>query len=83
MTAFQQSMVRRFAMSQAVAIVSIALLFASSSNTVLPYVLGAGISFVLLAWHVWPSSRVVDRVRRRLDRAGGHSDLAQVLEQAS
>lgn len=78
--AYQQSMILRFALSEVVAIVSIAVVFAVQSDTVLPYVVGAVIALGLMAVHVWPGTRVIDRVQRRLDRDGGRSDLAQVLD---
>jgi len=77
--AYQKSMFLRFALSEAVAIISIALTFSSHSNNILPYVLGAVISFVLMAYHVWPTEGLISRVQRKLDRNGGRSDLANAL----
>jgi hypothetical protein len=81
--AYQQAMLLRFAISEVVAIISIALLFSSKSNTILPYVVGAVISLVLMGYHVWPSDALINRVQERLDRNGGHSDLANAMNGAS
>ena len=77
--AFQQSMILRFAISESIAIIAIALLFASKSNTVLPYVLAGAISMALMAYHVWPGDSLTSRVQQKLDRNGGRSDLANAL----
>ncbi|SDJ08805.1 hypothetical protein SAMN05444157_1672 [Frankineae bacterium MT45] len=77
--AYQKSMILRFALSELVAIVAIALLFAARSNTILPYVLAAAIAELLMAYHVWPSESLISRVQQRLDRNGGRSDLANAL----
>ncbi len=76
---FQQLMILRFALCESVAIVSIALAFASRPPAITVYLLGAVISLLLMAVHVWPSQRVVDQVQQRLDRDGGRSELAAVL----
>jgi hypothetical protein len=76
---YRVTMILRFAISESVAIVSIALLFAIASNTILPYVLAAAISFVLMAYHVWPSYALISRVQQQLDRNGGRSELAATI----
>jgi hypothetical protein len=76
---YQQSMFLRFALSESVAIIAIALLFAGRSNTILPYVVAAVIAELLMAYHVWPSESLISRVEQRLDRNGGRSDLANAL----
>lgn len=81
--AYQQSMILRFAMSESVAIVAIALVFASRSNTFLPYVVAAVIAELLMAYHVWPSESLIRRVQERLDRNGGRSDLANAMNGTS
>jgi hypothetical protein len=77
---YQQSMYLRFALSESVAIIAIALLFSGNSNTILPYVLAAAIAALLMAYHVWPSASLISRVEQRLDRNGGRSDLANALD---
>lgn len=76
---YQQSMIRRFALSESVAIVAIALLFAYRSNTILPYVVAGVIAELLMAYHVWPSESLISRVEQRLDRNGGRSELGNAL----
>lgn len=76
---FQQLMFLRFALAESVAIVSIALAFAITPTSITIYLLGAGISFVLMLVHVWPSQRLVDKVQAVLDRDGGRSDLSAAL----
>ena len=80
--AYQKAMFLRFAIVEVVAIISIALLFTSRSNTVLPYVVGAAISLALMAYHVWPSDALINRVQDKLDRNGGRSDLADAMNGA-
>lgn len=77
--AYQRSMLLRFALSESVAIVAIALLFADRSNTILPYLVAALIAELLLAYHVWPSAGLISRVQQRLDRNGGRSDLTNAM----
>lgn len=77
--AYQRTMTLRFAISESVAIVAIVLTFAQNSDSVLPYVLAAAISMALLAYHVWPSDSLIERVQTRLDRDGGHSRLADAM----
>ena len=79
---YQSSMILRFALSEWVAIVCIALLFTIPSNTILPYVEGAAIAFVLMAIHVWPSQTLIRRVEAKLDRNGGRSDLSNAIRGA-
>lgn len=76
---FQQLMVLRSALAQSVGIVSIALTFAATPKTITLYLLGGGISLLLLAVHVWPSQRVISAVAEQLDRAGGRSNLAPTM----
>lgn len=77
--AYQQSMIRRFTFSQAVAVVGLALTIGTHSTSILPYVLAATIAEGLMAYHIWPSGSLIERVRQRLDRNGGRSQLAEAL----
>ncbi len=77
--AYQQTMFFRFAVSESVAIISIALTFSSRSDNILPYLVGAVISFGLMAYHVWPGDALISRIQQKLDRNGGRSDLANAL----
>jgi hypothetical protein len=76
---YQQSMILRFALSESVAIVAIALVFAGRSNTILPYLVAALIAELLMAYHVWPSENLINRVQQRLDRNGSRSELAKAV----
>ncbi len=76
--AFQSSLMRRLAVAESVAIVGLLLAFAGG-RTVLVYDLGAAISVLLLALHVWPSLRTVDRVVGQLERDGADTGLRGML----
>jgi hypothetical protein len=76
---FQQSMMIRFALSESVAIVAIALTFIVSPTSITIYLLGAAISLALMATRVWPSRRNVERVQIQLDSAGASSNLLSIF----
>jgi hypothetical protein len=78
MNAFRSSLMTRLTIAESVAIVGIALAFVGG-RTVLLYDLGAAISVLLLAVHVWPSLRTVDKVVARLEADGARSGLREVL----
>jgi hypothetical protein len=74
---FQAGMILRFAVCEAIAIVSLAMAFVVGEGGWLGYVTGAAVSLVLMAVHVWPWSRPVDRVRLALERDGASSGLGE------
>jgi len=76
--AFQGSLMRRLALAESVAIIGLVLAFVRG-RTVLIYDLGAAISVLLLALHVWPSVRTVDRVVSHLERDGARTGLREML----
>jgi hypothetical protein len=76
--AFQSSLMRRLAIAESVAIVGLLLAFAGG-HTVLVYDLGAAISVLLLALHVWPSLRTIDRVVGGLERDGADTGLREMM----
>jgi hypothetical protein len=78
MNAFRTTLMLRLTLAESVAIIGIALAFVAG-RTVLLYDLGAAISVLLLAVHVWPSLRTVDRVVAGLEADGAHTGLRQVL----
>jgi hypothetical protein len=78
-TAFQTSMILRFALCESVALVAMVAAFVVEPRTGMTYVVGGTLSLLLMAWHVWPSERLVRRVEQQLDRAGGTSRLWNVL----
>ena len=77
--AYQASMVLRFALCEAVAIIALVAAFAVSPSTAKTYLVGGTLSLALLLWHVWPSERSIRRVQAQLDRGGGRSELHAVL----
>lgn len=76
---FRDAMVLRFALSEAVAIVSIAAAFVVDSGGLLVVGLGCAISLVLLAVHVWPWRRPVERSAAALEAEGARSGLREVF----
>jgi hypothetical protein len=76
--AFQSSLMRRLALAESVAIVSLVLAFVAG-RTVLLYDLGAAITALLLALHVWPSLRSVDRVVAGLEQDGARTGLRELM----
>lgn len=80
MAAYQTSMILRFALAEAVALVALVLTLIERPRSVLTFVVGAAISLALAAVHVWPSERLISKVEQLLDRDGGRSELAAVLD---
>ena len=78
MNAFRSSLMMRLSLAESVAIIGIALAFIGG-HTVLLYDLGAAISILLLAVHVWPSVRTVDKVVGRLEADGARTGLRELL----
>jgi hypothetical protein len=76
--AFRSSLMVRLSLAESVAVVGIVLAFVGG-HTVLLYDLGAAISVLLLAVHVWPSLRTVDKVVGRLEADGARTGLREVL----
>lgn len=74
--AYQRTMFLRFALAESVAIIAIAATFADNTSSITLYLLAAAISLALMAYHVWPSAQLIERVQQQLDRNGGRSDLA-------
>ena len=73
--AYTNAMMLRFAVSDAIAIISVALAFVLGEGGFLTYVGGAVVSLVLLAVHVWPGARPVGRTAASLERDGARSHL--------
>jgi len=69
----------RGALSESVAIVSIALAFLVSEGSYLTYLGGALVSLVLFALHAFPSERTIARTEASLERDGGTSYLRHQL----
>ncbi len=76
-TVFRSTLMMRLAMAESVAFFG--LVFTFMGRTVLAYDLGAAISVLLLALHVWPSRRSVGRVVANLEKDGAQTGLSELL----
>ncbi len=77
--AFQSGTIVRFALSEVVAVGSLAAAFVIDDGGVTGYATGAVVSLALMGYHAWPWSRPVDKTVARLERAGGRSHLREGL----
>ena len=69
----------RFALSEAPALVGMALAFVVDQGGYLVFLVGAAVSLVLAVLHVWPSDAQVTRVQQRLESAGARAPLLETL----
>jgi len=76
--AWQSSMMLRFALSEAIAIVSVVAAFVVEGG-ILAYAVGALVSLALMAVHVWPWARPVGKVADALEAAGRRTDLREAF----
>jgi hypothetical protein len=76
--AFRSSLMLRLSLAESVALVGLLLSFVAG-RTVLIYDVGAAISVLLLAVHVWPSVRTVDRIVGGLEQDGARTGLRELL----
>ena len=79
LAAFQASLILRFALSEAVALLALVLSFVVVPQTWMTYLIGAVLALVLFAVNVWPSTAVISKVQQQLDREGGQSFLRDAL----
>jgi len=79
MVRYQTGTVLRFAVSESVAIVAIAASFVVSSGGYLLVLGGCAVTLVLVAVHVWPWRRPVDRTATALERDGARSGLRETF----
>lgn len=77
MSAMQQSMILRFAITEAPAI--IAFVGATVTGSAWTCIVGAFWALPSMIWHVWPSRRIAAKVERSLDREGGRSRLTELF----
>lgn len=75
----QTSILLRLALSEAIALGSIAVAFILTEGQLLAYVIGAVISLALMAWFAYPSARNIRRVESALDASGVRSGLAETF----
>ncbi|MDT0215354.1 hypothetical protein Q9R29_15790 [Rothia sp. ARF10] len=73
---WQSTMILRFALSEAIAIASLAAAFVVEGG-ILAYAVGAVVSLALMAVHVWPSARPVRKVAAALEAAGRRTTLRE------
>jgi hypothetical protein len=78
--AYQSRALLRIALSEAIAVASLAGAFVVGGGGAWPlYLVGAGVSVVLLAVHGWPWSRPVDRIETALERDGARVGLREAF----
>ena len=77
--AFQAGTIRRFALSEPIALASVAAAFVIDGGSVACYATGAVVSMALIGFHAWPWSRPIDRTVASLEREGGRSHLRERL----
>ena len=73
---WQTSMMLRFALSEAIALLSLAAAFVLDGG-VWTYLGGAVVSLALMAVHVWPGARPVGKVADALEASGRRSHLRE------
>jgi hypothetical protein len=78
-TRWQAGMILRFAISEFIAIASIAAAFVLEDGTIWTYLGGALVSLVLMGVHVWPWARPVGRTADALEAAGKRSGLRETF----
>lgn len=80
-TAMQQSMMLRFAITEAPAILS--FVGAALAGSAWVYLVGGFWSLLSLIWHVWPTRRSAAKLARSLEREGCPSHLVELFDGAS
>ncbi|KRE37820.1 hypothetical protein ASG73_09330 [Janibacter sp. Soil728] len=76
-TAMQQSMILRFAVTEAPAILAFAGAAVTGSAWV--YLVGGFWALLSMVWHVWPSRRIAAKLERSLERDGGRAHLTELF----
>ena len=79
LAAYRSTLILRFALCEAVAIIALVAMFLLEPQTAMTYLVGGMFALALLAWHAWPSERTTRRIEQGLDRDGGRSGLADAL----
>lgn len=77
--AFSSGTILRGALSESVAIASLALAFIVTEGSYVTYLGGAVVSLALFALHAYPSERTIGRTETSLERDGGTSYLRHQL----
>ena len=76
---WQSGMILRFAVSELIAIASLAAAFVLPEGDLLVYLGGAVVSLVLMGVHVWPWARPVGKVADALESGGKRSGLREAF----
>jgi hypothetical protein len=77
--AYQSGMILRFALSEAIAIAAIAVAFILPSGGYLTYLFAAAVSLALMAYHVYPWDRPINKTQEALDAERGQSHLREIF----
>ena len=78
-TSYQALMLTRFALCESIALASLAAAFILQEGGWLGYVCGAVVSLALMAVHVWPGPRPIDKVQASLQRDGSRVPLREAF----
>lgn len=78
LAALQSTTMLRLAITEAPAIVSLAAAFVVLPETAWTYIVGAFWALFSVAWHGWPSRRVLRKLEASLDRDGARSRLSEL-----
>lgn len=79
LAAYRSTLMLRFAVCEAVAIIALVATFVLEPQTAMTYLVGGTFSVLLLLWHAWPSERITRRLEQQLDRDGGRCGLSSAL----
>lgn len=79
MGVFRSLMMLRMALAESVALIGIVLAFITTQRSWLVFAVGAAVSLLLIALHVWPSRSSVDRVVVGLEKDGARTGLHDIL----
>jgi phosphatidylglycerophosphate synthase len=79
MGVFRSLMMMRMALAESVALIGIVLAFVTPQRSWLVFAVGAAVSLLLIALHVWPSRSSVDRVVASLEQDGARTGLHETL----
>jgi len=77
MRVFRSLMMVRMALAESVALLGILLAFVTTGTSWLLFAVGAAVSLLLIALHVWPSRSSVDRVVTALEKDGARTGCTQ------
>ena len=77
--ASQATMFLRFALCEALALISAAAAFVIRPESAWTYIDGAVFALVLMAVHVWPNERQTRKLEASLEREGGTSHLRTAM----